>query len=94
MKIIAIKTIIFRIQMKALLPESLREDCNLFLGKGKGGASCVEPLLVLARWHSCWEEGRVPGPRQDEGEVPEENSPEGSWVVTENKMCFTIFSWH
>lgn len=37
---------------------------------------------------------RVPGPGQDEGEVPKENSTEGSWAVTENKVCFTICFWH
>lgn len=36
----------------------------------------------------------MPGPGQDKGEVPKENSTEGSWAVTENKVCFTICSWH
>lgn len=31
------------------------------------------------------EQGRLPGPRQDEGELLKQNSPEQGWAETKNK---------
>lgn len=36
------------------------------------------------------EEGRLPGPRQDEGEVLEQNSPEQGWAETINKVFHNL----
>lgn len=36
------------------------------------------------------EEGRLPGPRQDEGEVLEQNSPEQGWAETKTKVFHNL----
>lgn len=36
------------------------------------------------------EEGRLPGPRQDEGEVLEQNSAEQGWAETKNKAFHNL----
>lgn len=73
---------------------------SLFLWvEGERGA-CVlrDELCQQAPWHhsqgqGVGRDGRVPGPRQDEGEVLK-NSPGRSWAGTKNKACLTISSWH
>lgn len=41
---------------------------------------------AAGRKAECQDPGRMRG-------VPEGSRTEGSWAVTENKMCFTICSW-